>query len=69
MPKKQEVTLEYINKLATQRKSDYSTLREEQKKDDELVEGIEDIGIKKPFKTVRTGKARGIIYVGRADIY
>jgi hypothetical protein len=62
MPKKQEVTLEYINKLATQRKSDYNTLREEQKKDDELVEGVEDIGIKKPFKTVRTGKARGIIY-------
>jgi len=62
MAEKPKVTIEYIKALAKQRKQDYGTLRDEQKTDDDLVEGVEAIGIQEPYHTVRTGKARAIIY-------
>lgn len=62
MGKEPEVTLDYIKNLATQRKNDYSQLRTEQRTDDDLVEGLDEIGIQEPYHKVRTGKASAIIY-------
>ena len=56
-------TIGEIKALRTTLVDDHASLRSEQKIDDDFYEGVDDVGIKEPYHTVRTGLGRAMVDV------